>query len=243
MAQIKKAMILAAGLGTRLGELTKHTPKPLIDIAGSCPLIRSLNLLEQVGIEEVAINIHHFADVIRDEIAKHKTSIKITFFYEENLLETGGAIKNASSFFNNEAFLLINGDVIWQEEDCKLLEPLLNNFNPIEMDSLLALIPTNTTTEFRGNKGDFSLDNNNYITIPNDKTEAMYVFAGIQVIHPRIIENSKETKFGLYPYFVKAVENKRLKGMVYNAKWVDIGTPEGLIVARNMLSKNIKIAI
>lgn len=242
MTQITRAMILAAGLGSRLGEVTKYTPKPLIDIGGTSPLIRTLQLMEQAGIEEVAINLHRFAEVVRATVNKFKTSMEITFFHEDELLETGGAVKNARSFLNDEPFLLINGDVIWLEDYYPLLQPLLNSFDPIQTDSLLALIPVHATTEFRNATGDFCLDNNN-ITVPDDKTKAPYVFAGIQVLHPRLIEDADETKFSLYPYFLKAIEKGRLKGVVYNGAWVDIGTPDGLNAARNLLSEEIKQAV
>lgn len=242
MVNIKRAMILAAGMGTRLGSLTKRIPKPLISIGDTCPLMRTLELLEEAGIEEVAINLHRFSDVVRSEVANMRTSIKVTFFHEDELLETGGAVKNALSFFNNEPFLLVNGDVMWMEECYPLLQPLLQHFNPIECDSLLALVPLYTTSLFRNNRGDFALDNN-YITVPENLEKAPYVYSGIQVMHPRLIEDATEEKFSLYPYFLKAMEKGRLKGVVYNGPWVDIGTPDGLNVARTMMTEQVKQAV
>jgi MurNAc alpha-1-phosphate uridylyltransferase len=242
MAQIKRAMILAAGMGTRLGDITHRIPKPLVAVGDTCPLIRTLELLEQAGIEEVAINLYRFADVVRSAVDDIEISIKITYFHEEELLETGGAVKNASSFFNNEPFLLVNGDVMWMEEYYPLLQPLLNHFNPIECDSLLTLVPLYTTKLFRDPRGDFALDNN-FITVPEDLTKAPYVYAGIQVMHPRLIQDVAEDKFSLYPCFLKAIEKGRLKGVVYNGPWVDIGTPNGLNVARSMMTESVKQAV
>jgi MurNAc alpha-1-phosphate uridylyltransferase len=239
---IKRAMILAAGMGTRLGEITKRIPKPLVAVGDTCPLIRTLELLDQQGIEEVAINLYRFADSIRYAVNELDLSLKVTFFHEDELLDTGGGVKNALSFFNNEPFLLVNGDVIWMEECYPLLQPLIKHFNPIECDSLLTLVPLATTRLFRAPKGDFILDNN-YIQLPEDFTKAPYVYAGIQIMHPRLIAGVAEDKFSLYPCFLKAIEKKRLKGVVYNGPWVDIGTPEGLNVARTMIAESVKIAV
>lgn len=234
-------MVLAAGMGTRLGPITHRIPKPLVEVGDTCPLLRTLFLLEEAGIEEVAINLHRFAADVRRAVEEAGTNMRIVFFHEDELLETGGAVKNARSFFNEEPFLLINGDVIWMEEYYPLLKPLLNHFNPMECEALLTLVPLYITSSFRAPKGDFALDNN-FITVPEDLNKAPYVYAGIQIMHPRLIDGVEEEKFSLYRCFLTAIANKRLKGVVYNGPWVDIGTPDGLQVARSMMTESMQRA-
>ena len=107
-----KAMILAAGLGTRLKPLTNSKPKALVNYQGSTLLDRSINFLIAQGIDEIIVNVHHFGDQIIKHLSKSKYNVPIHISDESSkLLDTGGAIKNASHFFNDD-FLLYNVDVI-----------------------------------------------------------------------------------------------------------------------------------
>ena len=111
--KIKQGMILAAGLGKRMQPLTLKTPKPLIQIGNKNLLDRAIELLINHGVNEIAINVHHLADQIKDFINKKKYKAKITIFHEQNmLLDTGGGILNATKSFK-EPFVVVNPDTLW----------------------------------------------------------------------------------------------------------------------------------
>ena len=114
-----KAMVLAAGLGTRLRPLTDHKPKALVEVGGRTLLEITLCRLRGFGIREVIMNVHHFADAIRDYLKiNNNFGMRIEISQEDVLLDTGGGLKKASWFFlensgrTNEPFLLHNVDVI-----------------------------------------------------------------------------------------------------------------------------------
>ena len=111
--KIKKGMILAAGVGKRMQPITLKTPKPLIQIGNKNLLERAIALLINHGVDEIAINVHHLADQIKDFINKKKYKAKITISHEQDtLLDTGGGILNATKFFK-EPFVVINPDTLW----------------------------------------------------------------------------------------------------------------------------------
>ena len=114
-----KAMILAAGLGTRLRPLTDDRPKALVEVAGHTLLEIALKRLDAIGVRDVIINVHHYADMILDYVKSHDNfGMRIEFSREEILLDTGGGLKRAANFFlregasSEEPFILHNVDVI-----------------------------------------------------------------------------------------------------------------------------------
>ena len=111
--KIKHGMILAAGLGKRMQPITLKTPKPLIQIGNKNLLDRAIELLVNHGVDEIAINVHHLADQIKDFINKKKCRVKITISHEQDmLLDTGGGIFNATKSFK-EPFIVVNPDTLW----------------------------------------------------------------------------------------------------------------------------------
>lgn len=107
-----KAMILAAGEGTRLRPLTERCPKPMLPVAGRPVLEHTLAWLHRYGIREVAVNLHHLPDVIRDHLGDgSRFGVRITYSFEEQLLGTAGAVRRLKDFFN-ETFIVVYGDVL-----------------------------------------------------------------------------------------------------------------------------------
>ncbi len=112
--KVKHAMILAAGLGTRMKPLTLDTPKPLIKVGSKNLLERSINLLENYGVENIIINVHHLADQIEKFILNVKSNIKIDISDEKNLLlDTGGGVKEGTKIFDKNPFFVLNPDTLW----------------------------------------------------------------------------------------------------------------------------------
>ena len=156
---VKHAMILAAGFGTRMKPLTLETPKPLIKVGGKNLLERSINLLENHGVEQIIINVHHLADQIEKFILKVKSKVKITISNEKALLlDTGGGVKEGTKIFGKNPFFVLNPDTLWLTDylgEMRSLEKIY--FESKKPCLLLVNKRLSFDTSF---KGDFNLKNN-----------------------------------------------------------------------------------
>jgi NDP-sugar pyrophosphorylase family protein len=189
-----KAMIFAAGKGTRLEHLTKHTPKALVKTGDITLLEHVIRKLKQAGVTEIIINVHHFYDQIIDFIEKNNFGLKICFSIEEDaLLDTGGGLKKASWFFDDgKPFFIHNVDVI---SDINLQE--MYDFHCKE-NAMATLAVRNRTTQryflFDKNNhlcGRENLKTNECILLPDSppKTELnRLAFSGIHIVSPQIFD-------------------------------------------------------
>lgn len=227
------AMILAAGRGTRLKDLTMSMPKPLVPVAGVRPLERTLQLLEEAGYNHTVINAWYFAEQIVD-VASEYGNMDIEVICEDELLDTGGGIKNALPSLGEEPFLVVNGDLVWSEELHPVLKELPTLFDESKMDALLLLIPTDKALGYSG-KGDFFLDTGNLLKWRNGSASAPYVYACIQILHPRLFNGLPDVPFSMMDAYHKAAKAGRLYGHVYQGEWADMGTPKGMQAANDLL--------
>ena len=187
--QIKKAMILAAGYGKRMLPITETIPKPLIKIGSKNLLERSIELLIKIGVREIVLNIHHLSNKIEKFIKLKNYEASIDLIKEEELLDTGGGIYNATKQFEDEPFFVLNPDTIWSQnyyEELKILE----NFYFSSKKPVLLLVDKKKSYD-KSFKGDFNFTNNQIIT--REKINN-YIFTGAQIIN-RSIFNGVSKKF------------------------------------------------
>ena len=134
--KIEKAMVLAAGYGTRLKPLTDRVPKPLIPVAGKPMIEYALDKLKAYGIKEIIINVSHFKDQLKTHLsAFNGLTIKIS--EETEPLETGGGLKKALPLLGSEPFFTLNSDIIWTDEGESALDRLTGCWDDDKMDVLL----------------------------------------------------------------------------------------------------------
>lgn len=234
---ISTAMLLAAGLGSRLRPLTDNTPKPLINVGGQPMIVRTLRLLKQAGLKRVVINTHYLPKLIRDTVRAHNPGLEIHFSHEEELLETGGGIKRALPLLGSAPFLVVNSDAVWLEDAKPLLRPLMQAFDIKKHDALMAVVPTVRTQSFRPEGGDFVFDSRSKKLkrrAPKKRKDADVVYAGVHVTHPDFIAFETAEKFSLVRSWQDAEAQGRLQGFLYDAPWVDMGTHTGLHHAREL---------
>jgi aminoglycoside/choline kinase family phosphotransferase/choline kinase len=216
-----QAMILAAGMGKRLQPLTLTTPKPLIELKGK-PLIQyALDRLKSMS--KVVVNTHYLADQIHTYLANKNVIIS----HENSLLETGGGVLNALHHFRQDPILCLNSDIWWQENQGNILEELMSTWDDAFMDVLLVLVQKENTLNFAG-LGDFTWDDKTLTPAFRENDTAPYVYTGIQILHPRAFLDEKPRSFSLVEIYKKAAKQNRLKAIVLNGKWSDVGTPQAL---------------
>ena len=207
-------MVLAAGFGNRLRPLTDHTPKPLVSVGGKPLIVHHLEKLATAGFTEVVINLGHLGHKIEETLGNgSEWGVSIAYSDEGPVpLETGGGLTKALPLLGPDPFLVVNGDV-WCELDFSSIPKSL----PINDLAMLFLVPKPNWRE----RGDFSLLGNRVVDSENPE----YLYAGIALYHPRILEGAKVEKFSIVPRLKHAIHNGLVGGQLLTGKWDDVGTP------------------
>jgi len=233
--EIKRAMVLAAGLGTRMRSVTTELPKPLVSVSGRTLLDRVLDRLLDAGIKDVIVNIHHKADLIRAHLAARR-DLAITFSDETGaLLDTGGGIAKALPFFENRPFLTHNSDSLWIEGMGRAIPRLAQSFDPDRMDALMLVASTVTATGYEG-RGDFTMDEEGRLARREEARIAPFVWTGVQLLHPRLFEGCPKGPFSTNLLWNKAIEEGRLYGIRHEGIWMHVGCRDGLAEAEARLA-------
>ena len=218
--KIKHGMILAAGLGKRMHPITFKTPKPLIQIGKKNLLERAIDLLINHGIEEIAINVYHLSDQIKNFINNKNFKAKIIISEEQNqLLDTGGGILNATRNFQ-KPFIAINPDTLWNSDYLNELKDLEDLYFR-EKKICLLLVRKNLSFD-SSFKGDFNLDNG--IVSRSNKNE--FIFTGLQILDQSVFSTIKDKIFSMNKIWDYLIENKSLVGNESKQKFYHLNTRE-----------------
>ncbi len=225
----KSAMVLAAGLGTRMRPISDAVPKPLIEIAGRTLLDHAIDRLALAGVERVVVNVHYKAAmVIARLLGRDRPKIEIS--EEEELLETGGGVARALPLLG-ECFFVVNGDVLWLDGAEPALSRLAAGFDAARMDAVLLFQRTTSAVGYEGS-GDYFLDP---LGVPRRRGEreiAPFLFGGVQLLHKRLFDGIAERRFSLNRIYDRAERAGRLAAIVHDGEWYHIGTPDGLDATR-----------
>ncbi len=225
----KRAFILAAGFGTRLRPYTDHCPKPMVKVAGRSLIWRSLDKLRASGIYEVVVNLHYMADILADHLREYMKTypdMNIHLSYEDNILDTGGGIKNALHYFKGEPFYVIAGDALWEDGDIPALELLAKHWYTKKMDIITLLQPVNKMKLTKG-IGDYDLLSDGMPRRSLDKTGA-YMWSNIRINSPYIYDSMDSDAFSFLPIMDLCEKNNRLYALEHTGAWHHISTPEDL---------------
>ena len=225
-ARIDRAMVLAAGLGLRLRPITLTTPKPLVKVGGITMLDRVLDRLAEHGVGTAVVNTHHLAEQVARHVAT-RTRPRIVVSHEEVLLDTGGGVKKALPLLGSAPFFVVNSDLLWTDGRKPALKRLAEAWDDARMDTLLLLQPIARAYGYDG-AGDFTMADDGRLKRRAGDAPAPYLYAGVQVIHPRLFENAPDGKFSLNALFDRAAAAGRLFGLAHLGGWYHVGTPESL---------------
>jgi len=229
----KTAMVLAAGLGQRMRPITNTLPKPLIEVRGRAMLDTILDRLEDAGIAEVVVNLHHLGEKIEAHL-EHRESPKVVFSREADLLETGGGVTKALSLLGEGPFFVLNGDVCWLDGLTPALQRLAATWNDETMDALLLLHPTCSAFGYEG-VGDYFMDPAGRLRRRQERQIAPFIHAGIQILHPRLFKDAPAGSFSLNRLYDKGQEAERLWGLRHDGEWYHVGTPQELRAVEDAL--------
>ena len=234
MTAPKTAMVLAAGLGTRMRPLTDDRPKALVEVRGRALIDHVLDRLAQAGVEEAVVNVHWFADRLEDHLARRATPRIVISDERAELLETGGGLKKARSLLGDAPVFVANIDSVWTDRG-DALGDLVRLWNPETMDAALLLARREGSIGFEGD-GDFFLGEDGRLTFRGDAPSAPFAYMGVHVTRPDYADQGPEGPFSLSPLWRRSAAEGRLFGCVLDGDWMHVGDPQARDAAEAKLA-------
>jgi len=233
----KTAMVLAAGLGTRMRPLTDTMPKPLVKVAGKALLDHVLDRLAQAGVDRAVVNVHYFAEQIMALVANRERPRVVISDERGVLLDTGGGVVKALPELGSAPFYHLNADTIWIDSVTPNLARLAEAFDPAAMDALLLLAPTAGSIGYAG-RGDFAMAADGRLTPRPEREVAPFVYAGAAILSPRLFAGAPQGKFSLTTLFVRAAAAGRLSGLRLEGLWMHVGKPNAIGAAEAAIAES-----
>ena len=218
------AMILAAGRGVRMQNLTDHQPKPLVQVNGKSLI--DYVLYNARHMTNIVVNTCYCGNMIHKALEGHK----IHFSDEKQALETGGGVQKALPLLTttgSDGFFVINADALWLDKKETLIKQMERTWNPLEMDILLALVPTRKA---KGDvpKGDYFIKKGKPVRRHPPQMKAPFCFMGVQVLHPDMFKGHAVEKYSLVELYDKAEKMGRLGCLIFDGEWFHVGTPKAV---------------
>lgn len=222
MRPLSRCMVMAAGLGARMGALTADRPKPLLKVAGRALIDHALDRAAEGGAEQVVVNLHYRAEMLRAHLAGRAGVV----FSDETgaLLETGGGVRKALPLLGPAPFFVLNSDAVWT--GAAPLPALARAWREEAMDAVLLLVRAEDARGYT-RSGDFFVEDGAPVR-RGDRPRAPYVYTGAQIIRPEAFADTPEGAFSTNLVWDRLLAAGRLGAVVHEGAWVDVGTPEGL---------------
>jgi MurNAc alpha-1-phosphate uridylyltransferase len=234
----KSAMVLAAGLGTRMRPHNGHLPKPLVEVGGKALIDYSLDRLAEAGVARAVVNVHHLADALVQHLAARKHPQIVISDEREALFGTGGGIAKALPQLGDEPFFLVNSDTLWLDGVRPNFVRLAETFDLALMDALLLLAPTAGSIGYSG-RGDFAMLPEGRLRRRPESQVVPFVYAGAAILAPDLFADAPAGSFSLTRLFDAAIEKGRLFGLRLEGVWMHVGTPEAVAAAQAALVQTL----
>ena len=228
------AMVLAAGLGTRMRPLTDTRPKALIEVGGRALVDHVLGRLDEAGVERAVVNVHAFADDLEAHLARRERPEILIADERAALLETGGGLKMAAPLLGAAPVWVANIDAVWIEDGVSAMDAMISAWDPARMDVLLLLAPLERTLGFH-DTGDVFLEPGGQVRFKAPDQHAPLVYVGLHIADPGIVVDGPEGAFSLLPIWKQLAERGRLFGVAPPGLWMHIGDPAALAAAEARL--------
>jgi len=232
------AMVLAAGLGTRMRPLTDHMPKPMVPVAGKPLLDHVLDRLAEVDVTTAVVNVHYLPDQIIQHV-KARAAPRVTISDERDVvLGTGGGVVKALPLLGDAPFYHLNADTMWLDGVQSNLARLADAFDPARMDILLLMAPTADSIGYSG-AGDYAMQADGTLRKRKEHQVVPFVYAGAAILSPAIFKNAPAGEFSLTKMFDTANEQERLFGLRLDGLWMHVGTPDAVHAAEDALLASV----
>lgn len=229
-----RAMVLAAGLGTRMRPLTDDRPKALVEVGGRALIDHMLDRLADAGVRTAVVNVHYFADRLEAHLAgRHAPEILISD-ERQALLETGGGLKKARRLLGDAPVFVANIDSVWIDEGDAMAD-LRARFDPERMDACLLLADRGRSLGFDG-AGDFFLAPDGRLQFRDQATEAPFAYMGVHICKPGLVDGEPEGAFSLTRVWRRCAAAGRLFGVTMDGYWMHVGDPDARDAAEARLS-------
>ena len=233
-----RAMVLAAGLGTRMRPLTDTQPKPLVSVAGKPLLDHVLDRLADAGVTTAVVNVHHMADAIEAHLKDRARPNIIISDERGELLDTGGGVVKALTLLGDAPFFHVNSDTIWIEGVMPNLTRLAAQFDPGQMDAVLLVAATATSIGYEG-RGDFAMLPDGHLRRRAEREVVPFVYAGAAILSQKMFTDAPAGKFSLNTLFDRALEAGRLFGLRLEGTWMHVGTPAAIKAAETAILESV----
>lgn len=235
--KIKKAIVLAAGRGSRMAPLTDHCPKPLVEVGGRALIDRAIDRLEAAGVEEVVVNLHYMADMMEAHLAK-RSSPRIIFSDERGaLLETGGGVKRALPLLGDAPFFVVNSDALWIDppDGRDTLVSMMDAFDSERAGYLMLVAPCEGSVGFTG-RGDFDMDDAGHLAWRKPDCDAPIMFAGVQIMQASHFEGAPDGAFSnTWVWNNKLIPNGQFVGHTLEGRWLHASSVEDVAAINEVL--------
>lgn len=231
----QSAMVLAAGLGTRMRPAANGLPKPLVPLGGRSLIDHVLDRIGEAGVSRAVVNVHYCADQVMAHLAGRARPEIVISDETDVILDTGGGVRKALPHLGDAAFLVHNSDSVWIEPGPSNLARLFARWDESAMDCLMLLAPVESSLGYSG-KGDFSLTAGGEIVRRGIAGHADYVFTGASLMHPRLFADSPPGAFSLNLLWDRAIAAHRIFGLTLDGVWMHVGDPVALDQAEKRLA-------
>ena len=226
----KAAMVLSAGLGTRMRPITDHMPKPLVPVAGRPLIDHALDALDGFGIERVVVNVHHMADKVVDHLARRPGPAVTISDETQTLLNSGGGVVKALPLLGKEPFLILNADTFWleaPEDGPGNLEILSAAWDPDVADIVIVTVRPDQIVGYDG-RGDFLADPDGNLRRFDGVSADPLIYPGVALIDPAVFASAPADPFSLNLCFDRAIARGRFKAAAGSGLWLTVGTPKAV---------------
>ena len=212
-------MILCAGFGSRMLNLTRDKPKALLKYKNKILLNNTIDFFTNIGCDEVLVNTHYLHNKIKKYLDKNFKNYPIQIIYEKKILGTGGGVKNIFNYTKRKKICVVNSDIFWTKENKSHIEHFLSNYQNVSHCKILLSKDINFLG-LKKEKGDFNLKRN-VVTNWNSKNEKLY-YSGLQIVSKNIFNNRKKI-FPMNEIWTKLLKKSEIKGYVIPSKIRHIG--------------------